>query len=84
MANALGYNLKPGSVVRVAAKYFSRPLPAMKRRYFVAEDGFGMSNVTAGQAIIGHWQCDGVKSRIEGYMIDQLVSEPEEVPAHDG
>lgn len=77
MANALGKTIKPGSVVRVAEKYFNKPLPPMEKRYFVANGGFGMSHITGGNAVIGHWQHSGAKDRIEGYMIDKLISEPD-------
>lgn len=78
MANALRVDIKPGSVVRVAVEHFWKPVPPKERRYFVAEDGFGMSSITSGQTIIGYWQYNGKKNQIEGYMIDRIVSEPED------
>jgi len=76
LANALGRDIKPGSVVRVAQKHFTKP-KSEEERLFVAKDGCGMDRSTMGHAIIGHWQSDGMKDRIEGFMLDKFISEPE-------
>lgn len=77
MANALKVEIAPGTVVRIKAAVVRKGLPASERE-FVAEDGFGMSHFTSGQAIFGKWRVTGARGRIEGSMIEKIISVPTE------
>lgn len=66
MANSLGRNINPGEVVMMKAEYFQ---PGIDLR-FRCKTGFGLLSLTSGGGIVGEWVEDGVKDRVEGYMID--------------
>lgn len=65
MANNLDEDIEYGTIVVLKKKLYN-----IADRRFVAESGFGMSNVTVGSAIYGVWVQDGSTARIEGYEID--------------
>lgn len=65
MANSLDEEIEYGTIVVLKSKLYN-----ITDRRFIAEGGFGMSNVTAGSAIYGVWVQDGSPDRIEGYEIN--------------
>lgn len=70
--NTLDRDIQKGEVVVVKNSVFSRKFETeLEQRLFVCEDGFGMAQITMGQAIFGYWLKTGTKSRIEGTWIDK-------------
>lgn len=71
MANNLNRTIAVGEEVILLATYFKSGIDLV----FICESGFGLSEFTVGKAIYGTWKADGLKSRIEGWMIDKKATE---------
>jgi hypothetical protein len=76
MANNLNIELK-GKWVLLNKEYFNKEVNPLDN-FFLCLSGFGTSPSTSGYAIFGHFQ-DGEEARIEGYDIERLATNEEEL-----
>jgi len=71
MGNALNEQINDGDELVINANHFAVVNKPLDKRIFVADGGgFGSSPATYGNAVYGAWKHDGVKDRVEGWMID--------------
>ena len=80
MANSLNIELE-GKTVVIAGEYLDakyKEAPEAERAFHV-EGGFGTSPDTMGRALMGYWVSDGVKDRVQGYMVEKLADKQVEV-----
>lgn len=71
MANALKRNLHVGEEVVFPPEGFGPRTPGEGQagRVFVCEGGFGLSRVTTGTALFGHWKATGERDRTHALLI---------------
>lgn len=75
--NSLNIEIPEGAKVLVKTVYLRAGNEAEEARTFVCELGFGMKPFTSGTAIFGKWTDGTGKDRIEGYMIEKIIVEPQ-------